>query len=44
MMDAMWSLAYIAENADDLFITQICQSQSLVEAIICYLNSPLQEE
>ena len=44
MIDAMWALAYVAENADDAYITQICQSQSLLEAVITNLSSPLQEE
>ena len=44
MIDAMWALAYIAENADDAYITMICQSATLVEGIIAFVNSPIQEE
>jgi hypothetical protein len=44
MIDAMWALAYIAENADDMYLTSICQSQSLISSIITFMNSPLIEE
>lgn len=44
MIDALWALAYLLENSDDNFITQVCQGENTVQTAIKYVKSPLCEE
>jgi hypothetical protein len=44
MSDALWGLAYLIEQGDDNFITQVCQGKNTIKTIIEYLGSPLSEE
>jgi hypothetical protein len=44
MQDALWAIAYLLEQADDNFITQVCQGKSTMKMLIQYLTSPLEEE
>ena len=44
MQDALWALAYLVEQADDNFITQVCQGKDTMKYLIEYLTSPLEEE
>ena len=44
MTDALWTIAYLVEQADDTFITQVCQGQSTMRMLIHYLGSSLEEE
>jgi hypothetical protein len=44
MQDALWAIAYLVEQADDSFITQVCQGKSTMKILIQYLGSHLLEE
>lgn len=44
MQDALWAISYLCQDADDQFLTQICQSKNMIQTLINYMNSDLIEE
>lgn len=44
MQDALWAISYLCQDSDDQFITQICQSKTMVQTLIYYMKSDLVEE
>jgi hypothetical protein len=44
MQDALWALSYLIQDANDEFISQVCQGKSTIPILIKCMKSHLVEE